>query len=95
MAQGPCLQTDMNIIYADEFRKCFRKLPLDIQQFYRKQEMIFRKNWRDPRLHIKKLNDHPFPFSFRITRNYRALFTFIDKEAVLLATIGHRKDIYK
>lgn len=61
----------MRIIYAAEFRKQFRKLPQDIQRLYRRQELIFRENWRDPRLHTKKLTDHPFPFSFRITRGRR------------------------
>lgn len=85
----------MNILYADEFRKQFKRLPTDIQNFYHRQESIFKINWRDPRLHLKKLKDHPFPFSFRITRNYRVIFTFVDQKTVLFATIGHRKDIYR
>lgn len=85
----------MRLVFAAEFRKQFRKLPKDIQDLYYKQESIFRENWRDPRLHLKKLTDHPFPFSFRITRGYRVLFSFVDAETALLGTIGHRKDIYR
>lgn len=85
----------MKILYANEFRKKFLQLPKNIQQLYHKQEKIFRENWRDPRLHIKKLSDHPLPFSFRITRNYRVLFIFVDQNTVLFATIGDRKDIYR
>ena len=33
--------------------------------------------------------------SFRITRNYRVLFVFVQPETVLFATIGDRKDIYR
>lgn len=84
----------MTIIYAEEFWKQFQKLPHEIKKLYRLQESLFRKNWRDPRLHIKKLTDHPFPFSFRITRRYRVLFTFVETETALFATIGHRKDSY-
>lgn len=84
----------MTIIYAEEFWKQFQKLPHEIQKLYRLQESIFRKNWRDPRLHLKKLTDHPFPFSFRITRRYRVLFTFVEMETALFATIGHRKESY-
>ena len=84
----------MKILYADEFRKAFEKLPEDIRDLYRQQELVFRGNWRDPRLHVKKLKDHPFPFSFRITRRYRVLFAFVERETVLFATIGHRKDVY-
>lgn len=85
----------MKVIYAEEFRKHFRKLPQDVQNFYRRQEEIFKKNWRDPRLHVRKLHGHLYPFSFRITRNWRVLFTFIDFDLALFATIGNRKDIYK
>ena len=85
----------MKIIYAQEFQKQLKKFPIDIQIIYHRQEDIFRANWRDTRLHIKKLSDQPFPFSFRITRNYRALFVFVETDTVLLATIGNRKDVYR
>lgn len=85
----------MKIIYAEEFCKKFQALPEEIQHLYRAQEARFRKNWRDPRLHIKQLRDNPLPFSFRITRRYRVLFAFIEEETVIFATIGHRKDIYR
>lgn len=85
----------MKILYADEFRNRFRRLPLRIRKIFHKQEERFKKDWRDPRLHIKKLSDHPFPFSFRITRNYRALFLFVEEDTALFATIGHRKDSYR
>lgn len=85
----------MKILYAREFVKEFKKLPGSIQNLYRKQEMIFIDDWHDSRLQVKKLIQHPFPFSFRITRAYRVLFIFIDSETVLFATIGHRKSVYK
>ena len=85
----------MTILYADEFRKLFKKLPFDVQSIYYGQESIFKNNWRDSKLHLKKLVNHQFSFSFRVTRNYRVLFSFIHKDTVLFATIGHRKNIYK
>ena len=85
----------MEIIYADEFLKRLQKLPIEIQELYRKQELIFRRDWRNPRLHVKKLKDQPFPFSFRITRRYRVLFTFVYIDIALFMTIGHRKDAYR
>lgn len=85
----------MNIVFADEFVKQFHKLPTEIQGLYRKQETIFRANWRDSRLQTKKLKDHPYPFSFRITRHYRVLFIFVKSDTALFATIGHRRDIYR
>lgn len=85
----------MKILYADEFKKGFAKLPPEIQRLFQKQEQIFKENWRDDRLHIKQLSDHPFPFSFRITRNYRVLFVFVEEGTALFATTGHRKDVYR
>ena len=85
----------MKIIFADEFSRQFGKLPADIQRLYRTQEARFREDWRDSRLHIKKLREQPYPFSFRITRNYRVLFAFVEPETVLFATIGNRRDVYK
>ena len=85
----------MKILYVEEFRKRFKKLPREIQLLYRRQEARFRKNWRDPRLHVEKLADHPLPYSFRITRRYRVLFTFVEPETALFATIGHRREVYR
>lgn len=84
----------MKVIYSREFAKDFRKLPIEIQKLFQKQEVLLRKNWKDPRLKVKKLIEHRFAFSFRITRRYRVLFTFVELEVILLANIGHRKDIY-
>ncbi len=85
----------MKIIYADEFWKEFHRLPGEIKDLYRKREDYFKNNWRDPRLHVKKLKDQPYPFSFRITRRYRVLFAFTEVNTVLFGTIGHRKDSYR
>ncbi len=84
----------MKIVYAKEFAKEFKKLPVGVQRLYHKQEGIFKENWRDPRLKVKKLKDHPLPFSFRITRSYRVLFLFVDSDTALFATIGDRKNVY-
>lgn len=85
----------MRIIYADEFTKQFAKISSGIQLLYRRQEIIFKRDWRDPRLHVKKLTGEPLAFSFRITRNYRVLFTFVEHDTALFATIAHRKDAYR
>ena len=85
----------MKLLYADEFRKQLRKLPANAQKLYQKQELIFRQNWKDSRLHAKKLLDYPTAFSFRVTRRYQVIFSFVAEETALFLTIGHRKDIYR
>ena len=84
----------MDIRKAENFLGYFSKLPNEIKDIYKKQEEIFLENWLDPRLHSKRLKELNGVFSFRITRRYRVLFHFKNKEAIFFS-IGHRKDIYE
>ena len=85
----------MNIHYSEEFRKHFYKLPKNAQRAYRTQEERFRKNWKDARLHVKKLSGRNIVFSFRVTRNYRVLFMIVEDNTIIFSAIGNRKDIYR
>lgn len=85
----------MKIIKTDDFNRIFKKLPKEIQRLYSTQENRFKKNWRDPRLHIKKIRILPFALSFRITRRYRVFFYFQNADTAIFFEIDHRKDIYK
>ncbi len=83
------------IHYTSAFVKGFKKLPKDIKALTVEQEQIFRNNPQDPRLHLKALKGRlKGLYSFRITRNYRVLFAWKDKENVLFYEIGDRKFIY-
>lgn len=44
----------MEIIKTSDFNRALEDLPVEIQRLYATQEKRFQKNWRDPRLHIKK-----------------------------------------
>ncbi len=83
------------LLYAREFTKSFSRLPASVKKSYKELEKLLAQDHTHPRLHLKKLKGEKFVFSFRITREYRALFTFIDDTSILLLTIGHRKDVYK
>lgn len=85
----------MNVIKTNDFERAFNRLPREIQRLYTKQVKRFEENWRDPRLHIKKVRTLPFAFSFRITRRYRVFFYFQNTQTAILFDIDHRKDIYK
>jgi len=85
----------MRIYYANPFEKSYKKLPKEIQEFAARQLDVFRNNPNDPRLHIKALKGLlKGKFSFRVTRNYRVLFAWKDKENVIFYEIGDRKYIY-
>ena len=85
----------MRIVKTPDFEKSYRNLEFYVRRLYDIQEERFIFNVRDPRLHIKKLKDIDGVFSFRITRNYRALFYFQNKVSVVFFDIDHRKDIYR
>lgn len=84
----------MTIVKTPKFSKKFELLPGKVRQLFLKQEAIFENNWLDSRLHIKRLKEQPGVYSFRITRQYRALFYFADGGAVFFS-VGHRKEIYR
>lgn len=85
----------MNIHYTSSFLKGFGVLPKKIKELAVEWEIIFRQNSNDPRLHIKALKGRlKGLFSFRVTRNYRVLYAWKDKENILFYEIGDRKFIY-
>ena len=83
----------MKIFYSQKFNKVLISLPTGIKRIYKKQEDLFIINWKDPRLHAKKIIGTVL-LSFRITRKYRVLFKFADENSASFLSIGHRKDIY-
>lgn len=85
----------MEIIRTEDFERVLHRLPKEIQRLCRIQEDRFRDNWRDVRLHIKRVKSLPHALSFRITRRYRAFFYFQNPDKAILFDIDHRKDIYR
>lgn len=83
------------IVRTDDFNKQLLKLPKRIGVLCEKQLDILSVNWRDSRLHTKKLKGLDSVFSFRVTREYRALFYFSDSSIIVLFTAEHRKDVYR
>lgn len=84
----------MEIIRTDDFIRALDKFPKEIKRLYAIQEQRFRNDWRDPRLHIKKVKTFALAFSFRITRRYRAFFYFQSSDIAVFFDIDHRKDAY-
>ena len=84
----------MEVVKTNDFSRAFQKLPKEIKRLYAIQEIRFRENWRDPRLHIKKVRTLPSAFSLRITRRYRVFLYFKTTTAAVFFDVDHRKDIY-
>ena len=74
----------MEIFSTKKFETEYNKLPKNIREKAKKQEKLFKSNPLHPSLHTEKL----FPkwkevWSFRIDKNYRVVFRFLDKDKVL------------
>lgn len=86
----------IEIVYAQSFLRDARRLPHDVQDRLREQVERFRADPLDPRLHAKQLHGRlEGCSSFRITRNYRALYRAIDHRAYVLLAVDDRKNIYR
>jgi len=85
----------MIIIQTEDFDRAFKKLPADARHLYLIQYHRFQVNVRDPRLHVKKLQDEEGVFSLRVTRRYRVLFYFQNSDTAIFFDIDHRKDVYR
>jgi len=86
----------MGVFFTKRFLKEARLLSLSIQTKLVRLIEILKINPYDDRLHTKKLSA-PLTgvLSFRVGREYRALFIFESKDQIKLIRVKHRKDIYK
>lgn len=85
----------MKVIETDDFQRILGKFPKEITQLYLAQKQRFEINWRDPRLHIKKVQSLAYTLSFRVTRRYRVFFYFQNVDTAIFFDVDHRKDAYR
>lgn len=86
----------IKIVYTNHFLKSSKNLPLAIQNKLATKLEILQKNPFYPLLHTKPLTGSLSGFySFRITRDWRVIFYFLDPKTIKLTEVAHRKDIYR
>ena len=86
----------IKIVYGRDFLNSVKRLPRDIQEKLDSLLGLLTHNPYDSRLHIKKLHGDLVGYlSFRITRDWRVMFQFVDPDTVMLMRAKHRKDIYR
>ena len=84
------------IIYEDGFRKDVYDLPESVQEKLGSLIEILRKDPFDPRLHTKRLGPPlHVAFSFRIVRDYRVGFIFLESHIIKLLVADTRGNIYR
>jgi len=86
----------VKLIYTNRFLKSAKKLPLKIQDKLGSKLEILQENPFNSLLHTKPLTGRLVGFySFRITRDWRVIFLFIDSKTVKLINVAHRKEVYR
>ena len=86
----------VRIEYSREFEKQAAKLECHLQEKLAHLLTLLAENYYDSRLHTKSLSE-PFVgiLSFRITRDWRVTFHFVNPDTIRLLEVKHRKDIYR
>ncbi|MEK7162854.1 MAG: type II toxin-antitoxin system RelE/ParE family toxin [Patescibacteria group bacterium] len=86
----------MEIVYSRDFIKSAKSIPRPIKNKLADLLEIIKENPFDSKLHVKPLVGELKGFySFRITRDWRVIFNFLNSQRIFLIDIAHRKDIYK
>lgn len=84
------------INYTSSFLKRAKVLPKAIQKKLAENLELLQKNPFYPTLHAKPLSGSLIGFySFRITRDWRVIFCFVDAKTIKLIDATHRKDVYR
>lgn len=86
----------IELLYGKQFLKSAKKLPDAKQKQLAQLLEHLQKNPYHPLLHTKQLSGSLLGFlSFRIGREWRVIFEFLDPETIQLLRVAHRKDIYR
>jgi mRNA-degrading endonuclease RelE of RelBE toxin-antitoxin system len=79
----------MKITETAQFRKSFEKLDKVLKKKTQKQFKLFLNNLFHPSLKTEKLEPKTSNiWSFRVDKSVRVIFTFLEKETILLLDIG-------
>jgi len=79
----------------ETFDKLFVRLSKIIQMKAAKKTDLFKKNPFHPSLRVEKLRPKKFNvWSFRVDRDYRIIFKFVERDLVEFIFIGHHNEIY-
>lgn len=86
----------MKIVYGKQFLHSAGLLPRHLQKKLDTLVSLLELDAFHPLLHTKPLaGELKGWFSFRITRDWRAIFYFMNERTIQLSEVAHRKDIYR
>ncbi len=86
----------LEVVYHPRFLKSVKLLPRERREKIPALIGLLRADPFGPHLHTKRLSE-PLSgiFSFRISRDWRILFRFVDVRTIQLLRAQHRKDVYR
>lgn len=86
----------IELVYGGDFVRSAKRLPKKLREKLPDLLDILQINPFHPLLHSKPLTGSlKGYFSFRITREWRVIFMFTNKNTILLIEVDHPKDIYR
>lgn len=86
----------MKIVYGKRFKRSARDISAKLQVKLAELLEILKEKPFHPFLHTKPLaGELKGIFSFRINRDWRATFYFLDENTIYLLEVDNRKDIYR
>lgn len=84
------------LVFGDGFLRSAEKLPVTQQNKLARLLLLLKENPFHPTLHAKPLSGRfSGLYSFRITRDWRVIFQFVEPRKIKLLDVAHRKDIYR
>jgi addiction module RelE/StbE family toxin len=86
----------IKVVFSNDFLKFAKRLPIEIQNKLATNIELAQNSPFHPLLHSKPLTGRLTGFySFRVTRDWRVIFCFVNTETIKLVKIANRKDIYR
>lgn len=86
----------MTLVYHRHFKKTAKQLPKAQREKLGTLLLTLQKDPFHSTLHTKRLGGEMAGLlSFRITRDWRVLFQFMDQQTVQLLRVKNRKDVYE
>lgn len=86
----------IRILYGPWFLRSAEQLPAKQRAKLGTLIALTRENPFHPKLHAKPLvGELSGLYAFRITRDWRVIFQFVDADAIQLLRVKHRRDAYR
>lgn len=84
------------VVFNRNFLKSAKKIPSGEEEKLNRLISLLEENPYHPLLHTKHLTGRLTGYlSFRITRDWRVIFQFLDPQTIQLLRVAHRSEIYR